>query len=191
LQQPGTARSGKKKIFADEHIYYKVFKRHFDKDSIVDVLKLNNLYYEFLEKKIKDDSFTDTTQENVASNGRLIVIAIIGFLIKLKKNTINLKSISSEEQWEKEIQKDNINGAIFSTNAPDNFEEILHSLFIEIIQELADVYSRGEEQYKTVSNFFKVDRNYSKDILRHLKNKLIDIPSRKKLLDEYLKIFTE
>lgn len=189
LQQPGTARSGKKKIFADEHIYHKVFKRQFDKDSIVDVLKLDNYYNEFLEKKIKDDSFTDTTQENVASNGRLIVIAIIGFLLKLKKNTINLKSISNEEQWEKEIQKDNIKGPIFSATTPDNFEEILHSLFIEIIQELADVYSRGENHYKTVSNCFKVDRNYSKDILRHLKNKLIDIPSRKKALDEYLKIF--
>jgi len=189
LQQPGTARSGKKKIFSDEHIYHRVFKRTFDKDSIVDVLKLNNYYDDFLERKIKEETFTDTTQENVASNGRLITIAVIGFLIKNKRNTINLKSISNEEQWEKDIQNDNIKGALFSPISPDNFEEILHSLFIEIIQELADVYCRGEEHYKTVSNFFKIDRNYSKDILRHLKNKLIDIPSRKKVLDEYLKIF--
>lgn len=191
-QQPGTARSGKKKIFADEQIYSKIFKRkNYDKETIIDLLKLNNYYNEFLEKKNRDEAFTDTNQENVASNGRLVTLAVIGFLIKLKRKKINLKCISNEEQWEKEIQQDNLIGPLFSEITTENFEEILQSLFLEIIQELADIYSRGEENFKTVSNFFKVDRNYTKDILRHMKNKLIDIPSRKKTIDEYLSIFRE
>jgi hypothetical protein len=188
-QEPGTARSGKKKIFSDESIYYKVFKRTTDKKTIVDLLKLNTYYSEFLETKIQEEAFTDTNQENVASNGRLITLSIIGFLIKLKRNKINLRLIANDDQWEKELRQDNISGKLFVDTLPDNFEEILNSLFLEIIQELADVYSRGEENYKTVSNFFKVDKNYSKDILRHIKNKLIDIPSRKKSIDEYMKIF--
>ena len=188
-QQPGTARSGKKKIFADEQIYQKIFKRKTDKSTIVDILKLNNYYNEFLEKKIREEAFTDTNQENVASNGRLVTLSVIGFLIKYKRGLIILKLISNEDLWEKEIQEDNLSGSLFINNLTDNFEETLQSLFLEIVQELADVYSRGEENYKTVSNFFKVDRNYSKDILRHIKNKFIDIPSRKKVLDEYLKIF--
>lgn len=189
LQQPGTARSSKKKIFSDENIYSKVFKRQFDKDSIVDLLKINTLYNEFLEKKIKEESFTDTNQENVASNGRLVVIAAVGFFIKLKRKKIILKTISTEDQWEKEIQKDDLSGPLFSLIAPDNFEENLASIFTEIIQEIADVYSRGESHYKTVSNFLKLDRNYSKDILRHFKNKFLDIPSRRKALDENMNIF--
>lgn len=188
-QEPGTARSGKKKIFSDESIYYKVFKRTTDKKTIIDLLKLNTYYSEFLEKKIQEEAFTDTNQENVASNGRLITLSIIGFLVKLKRNKINLRLIANDDQWEKELRQDNINGSLFVDTLPDDFEEILNSLFLEIIQELADVYSRGEENYKTVSNFFKVDKNYSKDILRHIKNKLIDIPSRKKSIDEYMKIF--
>lgn len=188
-QEPGTARSGKKKIFADETIYQKIFRRQTDKATIVDLLKLNNYYNEFLDKKIQEEAFTDTNQENVASNGRLITLSIIGFLIKLKRNKINLRLISQDNQWEKELRQDNLSGSLFSINIADNFEEVLYSLFLEIIQELADVYSRGEENYKTVSNFFKVDKNYSKDILRHIKNKLIDIPSRKKSLDEYMSIF--
>jgi hypothetical protein len=189
FQQPGTARSGKKKIFADEIIYHKIFKRNHDINNIIDLLKLNQYFNEFLEKKIKEETFTDTNQENVASNGRLITIAIIGFFVKLKRNKIDLKKISSETLWENEIQQDNVSDSIFISSLPDDFQSILESFFLEIIQELADVYSRGEEKYKTVSNFFKIDSNYSKDILRHFKNKMIDLTARKKILDEYLAIF--
>lgn len=35
LQMPGTARSGKKKLFGDNSLYRAVFKRHFDKQGIV------------------------------------------------------------------------------------------------------------------------------------------------------------
>jgi len=188
-QQPGTARNGKKKIFADEGIYSKIFKRKIDVNTVIDLLKLNQYYIDFLEKYIKQEQYTDVIQENVANNGRLIIIATIGFFIKYNRGVIDLKNIVKEDEWERELQKDNIKGKIFNQYDGDDFEDILNSLFLEIIQELADIYSRREDSYKTITNFFKVDRNYTKDILRHMKNRLIDIPTRKKLLDSYMQIF--
>lgn len=188
LQQPCTARSSKKKIFADEAVYQKVFKRKYDKASIVDLLRLNEQYLIFLNKKLQDESFTDIYQENVATNGRLIILAVTGFFIKLKRDLINLKIIS-DDAWQDELQKDVVTGAFFSESRPDNYDEILYSFFVEIIQELADLYSRGEKTYKTVSGFFKLDKNYNQDILKHLKDKLVDNLMRKKNVDEYLKIF--
>jgi len=186
LQQPATARSGKKKIFADENVYNRIFKRNYDKETIIDILKLNSYYLEFIDKK---DDFNDLTQENIATNGRLTTLAIIGFLLKIKRNLINLKYIGVSEVWEKEIQKDNLTGGLFSKNIDDKFDENLHSLFIVIIQELHDLFQKNEKLYKTVSNFFKLDGYYFEDITKHIKNRLVDIPAKKREIDGYMKIF--
>ena len=56
-----------------------------------------------------------------------------------------------------------------------------------IILELESVYN--EHKYKTVSNFFKVDNFYYKDILHHFKNRFIDLELNKRELIKYLEIF--
>lgn len=189
LQQPCTARNGKKKIFADENIYNKVFKRKFDKDILVDLLKLNNYYNEFLEKKNSDDdAFTTTHQENIANNGRFIIIGIIGFLIKYKRKLLNTIDIN-KPNWDIILQEDNIKGPLFFEPISDDMEEKLYSLFLVIIQELADFYNTHEPEYKTVSNFYKIDKNYSNKILGLMKDRFVDNPLKRTELDKYLQIF--
>jgi hypothetical protein len=187
-QQPGTARSSKKRIFSDDITYGKIFKRNIDKDSIVDLLKLNQFYTEFLEgKENSDKPYTTATQENIASNGRLVILAIIAFFVKYKRGLIDIKNIQNDDQWKNTVLNDNINGRIFSNNLNDDFQIILNSFFMAIILELESVYN--EEKYKTVSNFFKVDNFYYKDILHHFKNRFIDLELNKRELIKYLEIF--
>lgn len=187
-QQPGTARSSKKRIFSDDITYGKIFKRNIDKDSIEDLLKLNQFYTEFLEGKENNDKpYTTATQENIASNGRLVILAIIAFFVKYKRGLIDIRNIQNDDQWKNNVLNDNITGRIFSSNLNDDFQIILNSFFMAIILELESVYS--EDKYKTVSNFFKVDNFYYKDILHHFKNRFIDLELNKRELIKYLEIF--
>lgn len=187
-QQPGTARSSKKRIFSDDITYGKIFKRNIDKESIIDLLKLNQYYTEFLEGKDNTDKpYTTSTQENIASNGRLVILSIIGFFVKYKRGLIDVKKIQNDEQWKSNVLEDNLIGNVFNRNLNDDFQIILNSFFMAIILELESVYS--EDKYKTVSNFFKVDNFYYKDILHHFKNRFIDLELNKRELIKYLEIF--
>ena len=187
-QQPGTARSSKKRIFSDDITYGKIFKRNIDKESIIDLLKLNQYYTEFLEGKDNTDKpYTTSTQENIASNGRLVILSIIGFFVKYKRGLIDVKKIQNDEQWKSNVLEDNLIGNVLNRNLNDDFQIILNSFFMAIILELESVYS--EDKYKTVSNFFKVDNFYYKDILHHFKNRFIDLELNKRELIKYLEIF--
>ena len=187
-QQPGTARSSKKRIFSDDITYGKIFRRNSEKESIIDLLKLNQYFTEFLEAKENSDKpYTTSTQENIASNGRLIIIAIVGFFVKYKRGLIDIKKIQNDDQWKINITNDNLTGNIFNKNLSDDFHIILNSFFMSIILELESVYN--EDKYKTVSNFFKVDNFYFKDILHHFKNRFIDLEFKKIELNKYLEIF--
>lgn len=192
LLQPGTARSGKKKIFAEEALYKKVFLRRIDKDNIIDLLKLNEYYKEWLENKTKNDEFNKTEYQLVASNGRLAVLASIAFFIKYKRGLINIKQSSdkhSYDQWSSEFQKDVISGKIFINSLPDDFKNLLDEFFLEIVQSISDVYESKQDEYKSVSNFLKLDGYFGKDILIYFINKIIDKPTRAKQYNEYLNLF--
>jgi hypothetical protein len=190
FQQPGTARSFKKKIFADEQIYGKVFRRNIDKINIIELLKLDYYYQQYL-KKLENNPLNDFNLENVAINGRFTIIATIGFLIKLYRECVNISIQRSSEEWPIEIQKDNCKqGEFFKLDLPDNFEEILHALFFELISEIADIFSSNEQNYKTVTNFFKLDKYYQIDILSHLINRYVNNPVKKNEIKGYVtKIF--
>ncbi len=170
LQAPGTARANKRKIFAVENIYDKIFKRKLDKDNIIDMLKLYSLYNYYLnesiKESIKESNFSDVDQVNVATNGSLIILAIIGFMIKEKRGLIDIRKISSKEEWEREISKDNLIGKIFSVHQLENSEITLNGFFRDIIIELADLYATRADEEKTVTNFFKLDEKYRDVILK-------------------------
>ena len=190
LQQPGTARSGKRKIFSVNKIYEQVFKRRHDKNNIIDLLKLHNYYKNYINKQIKNNQFTDLNQESVASNGRFIILAIIGFFIKNKRKLLNLNNYSKQENWEMELIKDNLNGSIFNKNyTKDDFDDKLEALFSVIINELSNLYSTREQEEKTVSNFFKTDNKYRNIVQKHLIQRIYQNPYHRKELEQYLEIF--
>lgn len=186
IQLPGTARNGKRKLFADNNLYNKIFRRLYDKPGIIDLLKINSFYDEFLNN---DDFFTDPVQESVAANGRFVTIAILGFMLKVKHKKIDVKKISKDEEWESHITEDNLSGNIFANKLPDDFKSYLFGLFSDITVELKDLYEKREAEETAISNFFKTDTKYRSVILKQIIARFYNNPMRAKDLQKYLSIF--
>jgi len=186
LQQPGTARSSKKKIFADSTIYNKVFKRDHDIDTIADLVLLSSYYDDFKKEKDLSD-----LQANIAKNGKLAILSIIGILIKYKRNLIDFSKIdfSKPNTVHEQLSKDNLKGKIFSEDRADDFLLALNSLFIDIIGELATLYTGLKEQESSVTNFFKTDRKYYIHVVERIKTQFIIDEWKYKQIEEKMKIF--
>jgi hypothetical protein len=164
LQQPGTARSSKKKIFADKAIYNRIFRRTHDKETLTDLLKLSSLYDAFIA-----DITLNETASNVAMNGKYSILAIICFIIKTKRKLIDLKLDTGSADWASEITDDNLRGPIFNPNRPDDFEKILKSILNQIIRTLTQLYESRDKLETSVTNFFKTDKKYQSIILERIK----------------------
>jgi hypothetical protein len=168
LQKPGVARSGKRKIFSDKSIYNSVFKRNFDKDTTVDLLKLSEYYNQYILKT----AFNDTSQ-NVAKNGKFTILAIIGYLLKYRRGFVSVTSDTTRHEGVQDIIVDDIKGNILDPNRPDDFLIPLFSLFNTIIQTLSSLYTSRGELETSVTNFFKTDKKYYSVILERVKALLI------------------
>jgi hypothetical protein len=158
LQQPGTARSNKKKLFSDKQIYNKVFRRKVDNDTIKDILKLSSYYDSYLKSEMDD---RDDIEVDVAKNGKLCVLAVIGFLIKHERK---LLSKYRSEDWKTELTSDNINGN-FLVESRDDFDSTLYSVFNELVRKIKQQYNAPEEKGSSVSNFLKTDSKYYSSVL--------------------------
>lgn len=172
LQRPGTARSNKKKIFSDRMTYNSIFKRTHDKDTIVDLLKLANYYDEF----VKSSNLSEKPS-NIAKNGRLCILAIIGFIIKYNRQQIDIKLESSSAEWVSDLTSDTLTGSLFDKDRPDDYRDALNSLFNQIIMALLNLYTSRGDTETSVTNFFKTDKKYFSVILEFIKSSII--------LDEY------
>lgn len=173
LQQPGTARSGKRRIFSSNNIYDAVFKRTAHKESIADSLRIFQLYREYVEQQSADDLFTDADDESVATNGKMMIPSIVGFMIKEKRGLLDTKRINNgESEWTQEVTKDCLGeGPLFADHLPDNYRETLFDLFTETKTEVVSLYKTREQEEKTVSNFFKTDEKYFHVILPYIVSK--------------------
>lgn len=172
LQRPGTARSNKKKIFSDRGTYNSIFKRTHDKDTIVDLLQLANYYDEF----VKSSNLSEKPS-NIAKNGRLCILAIIGFIIKYNRQQIDIKLESSSAEWVSDLTSDTLTGPLFDKDRPDDYKNALNSLFNQIIMALLNLYTSRGDTETSVTNFFKTDKKYFSVILEFIKSSII--------LDEY------
>ena len=188
LQQPGTARSGKRKIFSSDTTYRSVFLRKYSKANIVDLLKLKEYYIIYVEKQLREDKFVDLEQESVARNGKFIVIALIGLFYKYKNKLISFKGFSKEENWFEILEKDNMHERIFADYNKDDFFIKLNGLFQLIIAELSNIYRIREKEEKNVSNFFKTDNKYQKIIIKHFIDTVFNNEYRMKEVNDYLEI---
>jgi hypothetical protein len=189
LQQPGTARSGKRKIFSSDATYRSVFLRKHSKPNIVDLLKLKEYYNDYVEKQLRLDKFVDLEQESVARNGKFIVIALIGLFYKHKNRLLSFKGYSKDENWFETLESDNIHNKIFNINYhKDDFEIKLNGLFQLIISELSNLYRIREKEEKTVSNFFKTDSKYQRIIIKHFIDYVFNSEYRMLEVNDYLEI---
>lgn len=190
LQQPGTARSGKRKIFSSDRTYRSVFLRDHNKNNILDLLKLKEYYNQYVEKQLKEDKFVDLEQESVARNGKFIVNALIGLFIKNKRDLIAFNGYSKNENWNLELQEDNLTGELFDKDyVEDDFQLKLNGLFQMIIMELSNLYKMREKEEKNVSNFFKTDNKYYSIIIKHFIDSIFNNDYRMREVTDYLSIF--
>jgi len=192
FQRPGTARGNKKTIFSVKSTYDMIFRREHDIDTLVDMLRLKDIYDNYLNKQ--SDALSKL-QKGIAKNGTYCILALIGFFIKLKRNKINEQAIkliiSEEHQKEVDdiIDRDDISGSLISSN--DNYIQKIEELIYELLDLVADKYERVEAAGKTTSysNFLKTDLTYQTSILPYVLEKYKNKPSIKKTIDDLLEVF--
>lgn len=190
FQSPCTARAHRAKIFADTSVYDKIFKRHIDKESTVDLLKLYSFYQAFLNFKAEKEPFSDPNFESVASNGPLIILGLVGFFIKVSKQLVDKSKIGNQEDWELEVTADNLKGRILSDLPDEELESRLYGFFNEMVNEIYGIYEPRIKEEKTVSNFFKSDDKYRNIILKRIIERyFLKGAPRQGDLPGYLKIF--
>lgn len=170
LQYPGTARSSKRSLFEKESLYNKIFKRNHNIGTLVDVIKLNYHYEQFLDKSLKEKKFDIKKEEDsIAKNGKLFVIAILGFFMKVERSLFKITNLM-DGTLKNGIHIDNLNNTIIDKYRSDDFNTLLNELFYKIILILSDLYDIQREKINTtsVSNFFKTDKNYIDIILPYI-----------------------
>lgn len=182
LQKPGLARNSKKTIFSSKKLYTQVFVRDHDFDTLYDLVRLGNIYTEYLNREIKEINDLDTI--GIMRNGKLTILAIVCYLIKKQKREVI--DYTSEE-----VYKDNLTGLLFTDYPKDDLILKLEDLFSFIVEKLQKIYEikKGSEKITSYSNFFKNEKMYEIIIREFDDNYLKNI--EKKMLRELLYVFTE
>jgi len=180
FQQPGTARSNKQKIFADIQTYNKIFRRNPDTGMLVDLLKVTSYYKTYCEKKLTEGTAID---EDVLNNSEKTVIALIGFIVKVKRKLVDYRKFRNSDDWETELSKDDLTGS-FLDESSDKFERTLEGLFTMLNKLIFDTFKKAESDSKGVSNFLKLDSKY-RDLI------LVDFIQSKYLNDYEFDIFND
>ena len=185
MQQPGTARSSKRKIFSDKSFYNRVFKHKHDNDTIVDILKLSDFFDRYISK-----AHLNEKASNISKNGKLSILAIICFLLKNKRKLVNNRLDTGSSEWASDVISDNLNGGLLDPERPDDFDIILNSIFNEIVMTLSSLYDSRGDQESSVTNFFKTDKKYHSVILERIRSKfLLDDWERGRFEEKFNKVF--
>lgn len=185
LQQPGTARSAKKKIFSDISTYNAIFKRNHSAQTLYDLIQLKKL----VNKYLGDLQSSNPTALAIARNGQFVLMASILFFLKYRRGKISSEILGlpkDSKVFEKECQLDNIDGPIFDQNRPDDFQIALKSVLSTLILDMASIIP----EVNTVSNFLKTDKSYIEIILDRFKNKFIfDEYEKEEFFKKFDKVF--
>lgn len=171
LQNPGTARSNKKRIFSDNSFYNKVFRRNHNTVLYAELLDLYNLVDE-----LSKQDYQDIELNSIAKNSKLCVTAIIYLMSAIINRQIDISTCSSSRPLETYniLTALPIPAKLFLSPKHDDMERIFRSIYIQIINILKATYL--EEFHATrissISNLFKTDTNYY-CILQNIHSKLI------------------
>ena len=173
LQQPGTARYGKAKIF-ESGTYERIFKVNYDKDPqkkafLKDLVDLASRYSD-IEKKFKtnENSGLDATQTEILKNGKQIIFAIMGMCYRLVNKDIQEFDLINSPASIATIPFNY--GRFLSNYAEDDLEKKIENVIKDIVIIVADAYklALSNKQTSSVSHFIKTDGRYYNDILPSL-----------------------
>ena len=168
-QQPGTARSGKKNIFENASLYNKIYRVNYEKDLIkkefiLDLIKLNENYSE-IEAKIKNSSEFNENEKILLSNGKFIIMALLGLSYMIINEDVDWDLISSDVSI---IKEPNFNyGRFISNYRNDDYMDKLENLVKLILYSLDATYDNcsRRNEITSVSNLFKTDKKYRETIV--------------------------
>jgi hypothetical protein len=181
LQRPGDARTSSSYIFDNPSTYVDVFRRKHDYDTLFDLVKLLDHYETFRVEFVGDS--TDIEKISVAKSGRFTVLAVIIYILKIRKG----KVIDRDDQ---SAYLDNISGRIFSGYRKDDYEVKLKQLFRFIVKTINDEYQKNKVNLKVSSHsaFLKNDSYYRGYILKGIDEALKDEFDKAKI-DSLMELF--
>lgn len=168
LQQPGTARNGKSKIF-EANTYDRIFKVNYEKDPnkkgfVLDLIDLDRRYQE-IEKKYKIGGL-DPIQTEILKNGKQMIFAIMGICYRMINGELAEAELLTSPKSVANIPF--TYGKFISCYTEDDLEKRLERVVKAIVKILADSYKMAlnNKQATSVSNYFKSDAKYYTDILQ-------------------------
>ena len=180
FQKPGIARNSKNTIFSSKKMYQQVFVRKHDFDTLYDLVRLGNIYDEYLNRVVKETNDIDTI--GIMKNGKLTILAIVCYLIKKQRKIV-------VDHTSDEVYKDNLTGLLFTDYPKDDLNKKIEEIFKYIIRKLESLYEQKKEVEKitSFSNYFKNEKFYE-IFIRELDE--IDDWDKEKL-DSYMSVFLE
>lgn len=180
FQKPGIARNSKNTIFSSKKMYQQVFVRKHDFDTLYDLVRLGNIYDEYLNRVVKETNDIDTI--GIMKNGKLTILAIVCYLIKKQRKIV-------VDHTSEEVYKDNLTGLLFTDYPKDDLNKKIEEIFKYIIRKLESLYEQKKEVEKitSFSNYFKNEKFYE-IFIRELDE--IDDWDKEKL-DSYMSVFLE
>lgn len=188
LQQPGTARNHPNCIFdidEDDNMYKRIFDMklvmNYNYNVLYDLVRIQYLYEKHKKTMIKEKSNKKEKTKNLAlirklqdeigvlKNSGYTVISIIMYLIRRKYLNIPKVNYSSEESWNKFINK-KIEGNLLLDRKFKDYKTKMNELFDEILNVLFRVYndevSNPSSNVTSPSNYFKDDGIYREKIVK-------------------------
>ena len=168
FQMPGTARSGKKKMFDTPIIYDKIFKVNYEKDPnkkgfLLDLIKLN-AKYGMLESKFKTGGLSPQQTETLL-NGKQAIFALIGVCYRLANSDISEADLLNDPKTVSTIPF--TYGRSISNYTADDLDSKLERIICGLIEVVTDAYElcRDKGQATSISNYLKTDSKYWSDIV--------------------------
>lgn len=167
-QQPGTARSGKRKIFDTPSTYDKLFKVNYANDSnrkgfIIDLVNLDRRYTDIGKKLVRDELSSD--QVEIFKNGKQVIFALLGVCYRLVNGDVRPKDLHGNPKSLASIPF--VYGSHISNYRDDDLDKKLTYLIKSLIYIVADAYNSAAiaKQTTSVSNFLKTDLKYYNEIV--------------------------
>lgn len=167
-QQPGTSRSGKRKMFDIPATYDKLFKVNYEKDQskkvfVKDLIDLDSRY-SIIEEKYKKEGL-NPIQTEILKNGKQTIFALLGVCYRLANEDITEADLVKDSEIVANV--DFSYGSLLSNYKQDDLEEKLDYLIKDLTIIIADAYQNAYNSGQTtsVSNFMKTDKKYYNDIV--------------------------
>lgn len=170
-QKPGTARSNKRSLFANNKPYKEIFRKNYSIPEktrfIVDLIELNDRF-EILSKKYKRKGEEEFTPEeaNIFANSKYVLFALFGVIYRIVNKDISINEIRNDPysvMYNEFIYDSFISN--YKNDDIDNKIDTLIKYLISILQLEYEIQYRNEN-VTSVSNFFKTDKKYIGNIVK-------------------------